>query len=230
VVIVTLTTRPADHRLHGHEHAVDLRDNFDFLNTLTLEEGSWVDHLGTAEDALRWIADHQLIHAEPANGLLDTYRRDRRRGARDLHRVRHVREALREVSDAVVEARPADDEALAEVNRVLRHRPIPRLSSMPNGVAVGHGHESDPLDDAFARLAEPLVREIATGRPDRLRVCDNDRCRWVFYDTSPTGRRRWCDMASCGNRAKAARHRARTRSADPRTRRARRAPSPERSS
>jgi predicted RNA-binding Zn ribbon-like protein len=35
----------------------------------------------------------------------------------------------------------------------------------------------------------------------------------VFYDTSRTGRRRWCDMATCGNRAKAARHRARSKAA-----------------
>jgi predicted RNA-binding Zn ribbon-like protein len=30
----------------------------------------------------------------------------------------------------------------------------------------------------------------------------------VFLDTTKNGRRRWCDMATCGNRAKAARHRA----------------------
>ena len=35
----------------------------------------------------------------------------------------------------------------------------------------------------------------------------------VFYDASRTSRRRWCDMATCGNRAKAARHRARERAA-----------------
>ncbi|MEO8274522.1 MAG: CGNR zinc finger domain-containing protein, partial [Chloroflexota bacterium] len=47
------------------------------------------------------------------------------------------------------------------------------------------------------------------------RVCANDRCRWAFFDSSPTGRRRWCDMRSCGNQAKAARHRARLRGIDP---------------
>jgi predicted RNA-binding Zn ribbon-like protein len=78
-------------------------------------------------------------------------------------------------------------------------------------VSVGHRHEGDPIDDALARLAEPLVAEIAGGRPERLRICANDACRWVFFDASPTGRRRWCSMASCGNRAKAARHRARHR-------------------
>jgi len=29
----------------------------------------------------------------------------------------------------------------------------------------------------------------------------------VFFDGTKNGRRRWCDMSSCGNRAKAARHR-----------------------
>ncbi|HSW41707.1 MAG TPA: CGNR zinc finger domain-containing protein [Patescibacteria group bacterium] len=60
-------------------------------------------------------------------------------------------------------------------------------------------------------VAEPLVALVARGEADRLRICANDGCRWVFHDTSPTGRRRWCSMASCGNRAKAARHRARKR-------------------
>ncbi len=68
-------------------------------------------------------------------------------------------------------------------------------------------------EDALARLCDPLVTELTSGHPERIKICDNDRCRWVFYDTSRTGRRRWCDMATCGNRAKAARHRARVKGA-----------------
>jgi predicted RNA-binding Zn ribbon-like protein len=33
----------------------------------------------------------------------------------------------------------------------------------------------------------------------------------VFVDRSPGGKRRWCDMRTCGNQAKVARHRARAR-------------------
>ena len=43
----------------------------------------------------------------------------------------------------------------------------------------------------------------------RIRRCANDKCRWVFVDRSKGGTRRWCDMSSCGNRAKAHRHYAR---------------------
>jgi predicted RNA-binding Zn ribbon-like protein len=58
---------------------------------------------------------------------------------------------------------------------------------------------------------EPLVKAIAAGETARFRICANDGCRWVFEDSSRAGRRRWCDMASCGNRAKVRRYRDRRR-------------------
>ena len=80
-----------------------------------------------------------------------------------------------------------------------------------DGFPVDHRHVGDPVDDALARLSEALVTELTGGHPERIRICANDTCRWVFYDTSRTARRRWCDMATCGNRAKQARHRARAK-------------------
>jgi predicted RNA-binding Zn ribbon-like protein len=111
--------------------------------------------------------------------------------------------------------RPPKPGALATVNRALHARQVIELVPSDDGcVAVDHRHVGDPIDDALARLADPLVTELVSGRPERIKICDNDTCRWVFYDNSRTGRRRWCDMATCGNRAKAARHRARERAAE----------------
>ena len=127
--------------------------------------------------------------------------------------VHAVRSGLREVVEAVVARRPVDAQALATVNAILRARSVVELVPDQNGVALTHRHEGDPLDDALAAVAEPLVAVIAAGGVERLRICANDGCRWVFQDGSRTGRRRWCSMASCGNRAKAARHRERKRAA-----------------
>jgi predicted RNA-binding Zn ribbon-like protein len=52
------------------------------------------------------------------------------------------------------------------------------------------------------------VAAIAAGETARFRICANEDCRWVFEDTSRGGRRRWCDMTSCGNQAKVRRFRA----------------------
>lgn len=59
---------------------------------------------------------------------------------------------------------------------------------------------------AAALLADP--REMA-----RLKTCPGADCGWMFIDETKNGRRRWCTMETCGNRVKAARHYARSRSA-----------------
>ena len=39
-----------------------------------------------------------------------------------------------------------------------------------------------------------------------VKKCDNPRCILYFYDTTKNHARRWCSMAGCGNRMKAAAH------------------------
>jgi predicted RNA-binding Zn ribbon-like protein len=57
---------------------------------------------------------------------------------------------------------------------------------------------------AVARAAGELLAAGPTG----VRACPGHGCGWLFLD--PRGRRRWCLMAVCGNRAKARRHAARS--------------------
>ncbi len=44
---------------------------------------------------------------------------------------------------------------------------------------------------------------------DRVRRCGGANCDWLFMHNSRNHSRRWCDMGSCGNRAKARRYYAR---------------------
>jgi len=195
----------------GHAHDVGVDITFDFLNTLDLEDGFPVEKLPSLDSALTWFADRGLIHREGA----ERARRDAvakpRVAASKLAHVRAVRAALREVSDAVVEHKAPPPAALAQINRALHARQVIELVAAPDGMHVDHRHVGDPVDDALARLSESLVRELTAGHPERIRVCANDTCRWVFFDTSRTAKRRWCDMSTCGNRAKQARHRAKAK-------------------
>ncbi len=195
----------------AHRHAAALDDTFDFLNTAELDGGGRpVEHLVTLVDATAWLEGHGLLHPTKRRPLDAS---SRARAEELLAHVRAVRSGMREVVEAVVAERPVDAQALATVNAILRARSAVELIPDQGGVALAHRHVGDPLDDALAAVAEPLVAVIAAGDIDRLRICANDGCRWVFQDTSPTARRRWCSMASCGNRAKAARHRERKRAA-----------------
>jgi predicted RNA-binding Zn ribbon-like protein len=193
----------------GHAHAADLETCLDLVNTLELTNGVPEDELRSADDGLAWLSARGLGHEEPM----------RAQAARDperwLGRLRDVRAALREVWDAEVGNRPPGAAAVAVLNGLLARAPRTTLRATATGIAVEHSHvDADPTGEALARVAQTLVDAVAAGSTGRFRVCANDGCRWVFEDTSRAGRRRWCDMATCGNRAKARRHRSRLRAGE----------------
>jgi len=57
-------------------------------------------------------------------------------------------------------------------------------------------------------IVDSAADVLVNGELGRVRECADARCHRVFLDTTKNGLRRWCDMGTCGNRAKAARHRA----------------------
>ena len=206
-----MTTRrpsPAAHPV-GPAHGADLDACLDLINTVELTDGVPEDALPTVDAAIQWFASRSIAHEDD----------HRTQAVRDadawLERVHATRQALREVWDATVEGRSVDGGAVETLNDALDHGAHPELRPMLAGVLVGHRHEADdPTGEALARVTEPLVAAIAAGDTGRFRICANDGCRWVFEDTSRGGRRRWCDMSSCGNRAKVRRYRSRRRTAD----------------
>ena len=188
-----------------HTHTADIDTTADFLNTLSIDDGLEVEHFATAGDAIAFFAERGLGHDEALR------RQAAEAGERRwLERVRLTRSALRALWDAQVEQRVPDAAAIAAVNAVLREAPRIELVMGDNCCGIGHGHSADdPTGEALARLVEPFVTAVGSGTTDRLRICANDDCRWAFEDSSRAGRRRWCDMSSCGNAAKARRHRER---------------------
>jgi predicted RNA-binding Zn ribbon-like protein len=189
-----------------HTHAVNLDVCLDLVNTLELSDGRPHDRLATTEDAIAFLAGHGLAHEE------DLGHQARRDGEAWLARVREARAALRELWDSQVEGRTPSAAALATLNALLVRGPRPELRATLAGIEVAHRHtDDDPTGEALVRAAQPLVDAIAAGATGRFRICANDGCRWVFEDASRAGRRRWCDMSTCGNRAKVRRYRSRRR-------------------
>jgi predicted RNA-binding Zn ribbon-like protein len=112
--------------------------------------------------------------------------------------------------DAIVEGRP-DWAALSAETRRLGIGLAPAADGTLARFDPGDDEES-PLRAAVFGAVEVLTSPMSLG----VRACPGVGCGWVFYD--PRGRRRWCLMAVCGNRAKAARHAALLRDQEPRTR------------
>jgi predicted RNA-binding Zn ribbon-like protein len=68
-------------------------------------------------------------------------------------------------------------------------------------------------DTVAGGIALAVAELVDAGTWSRLRVCANDHCGDVFYDTTRSRTRRWHSYEICGNRTNVAAYRARTTAA-----------------
>lgn len=147
--------------------------------------------LKTYEALVVWSKYTELLSAPEAARL-----RARRDGERVLSDVRRLRTLLR---TAVLH--PADVRAVAGVNGFVRRA--------AGALRLEPGARPRLLVDPSVGVALPLLRAawaagdlLTSGRLLQVCVCPGADCGWLFLDAG--GRRRWCAMSSCGNRAKVA--------------------------
>jgi predicted RNA-binding Zn ribbon-like protein len=123
-----------------------------------------------------------------------------------------LRAAVRAALTAIERAEPVGDDPLALINAILAAGAgFEQIAPLDGAYRVERRHMIDDPGVALVPIARDIAQLIATpGAP--VRQCAGEGCVRHFYDDSRTGRRRWCEMAICGNRAKASafakRHRA----------------------
>ncbi len=132
--------------------------------------------------------------------------------------IRKIRQALKDlralmqcIVNSVVSGRPVRKKDWTTFNTYLVDAPV---------VWCFEGKDNEyqlKLIPAVARNLESVLAEIAIsfaevfvyGDPNRIKICENADCRWVFYDKSRNRSRRWCESSGCGNLMKVRRFRAR---------------------
>jgi predicted RNA-binding Zn ribbon-like protein len=168
--------------------------------------------LPTYADLVAWSERAGAVSKAVAARLRRHAARRPRDARRALAAVRRAREKLHDLFSAAARGEALPDRPLAELNAGLS-RALARLRLLRGRQRLEWGWRPEASLDAMlppvVRAAADLLLSVPAGS---LRECASQRCRWLFVDDSPSRRRRWCDMAVCGNRAKAKRHYARRRS------------------
>jgi predicted RNA-binding Zn ribbon-like protein len=181
----------------------------DFVNTDDVRRGVRVDAFRDFGALVQWLEAAAVLDAERGAGMRRRALQQPAGATAALADARRIRAALRALAERGTTAPEVRQHAVAEINRILgRSAGTRRLEPRGDGSYV---RSFVPVGDAFAGLMIPVVESAADalvlGELGRVRRCADPRCLRVFYDGTKNGRRRWCDMATCGNRAKAARHR-----------------------
>ena len=186
----------------------------DLVNTVNARDGDPVDWLDGYPRVLEWAAFTGKFDESVLAKLARINEADPGAGTLALRRVRELREAIHDVLAATIQNEPAPEKALRRVEaRWKAAVALARLTISGDRTGCDLSVEPSRLDYLSHELALRAVDLFRTFPEGRTRICAGSKCGWLFIDSSKGGRRRWCDMATCGNAAKSKRHYERKRAA-----------------
>jgi predicted RNA-binding Zn ribbon-like protein len=124
-----------------------------------------------------------------------------------LTRTRVLREAVYGLARARVEGTAPASADIAAVNAAALASPPTALLGPDGLTALPREHA--PLESILALLARDAIDLFTGPYALRIRKCLAHDCSLFFVDRSRPGSRRWCTMATCGEKASSATYRKR---------------------
>jgi predicted RNA-binding Zn ribbon-like protein len=153
----------------------------------------------TAQNLLGWAIAVKLIDSKEAGRVLPKW------DGKSLNGVFDFRKSLREMVVDLAGGKGIKAFEIALLNKVLRQTSgHSELAQTPEGFVKRFRIDLTEPNKILVPIAESMADLLCYGDLSYLRKCERDDCILYFYDTTKNHRRRWCSMAICGNRAKAA--------------------------
>ena len=125
-----------------------------------------------------------------------------------LEEFRALRSLLRKLVEKAANGKKVRLEQLAPLNDWMKVRLTPRLEEDQNGLRINLETVQSGWTTALGNIAYSFAQSLVACGQSRLRICQNNDCRWIFIDKTKGNIRRWCNTATCGNRERVRKSRA----------------------
>jgi predicted RNA-binding Zn ribbon-like protein len=163
------------------------------------------DFFGNYPALLQWALQLGLLTPSEAETQFNLANSQEAEAQAALGKAIFLREAAYAVFSAFADGQDIPADALESINttwiEAMGHRQLSRDAEKIFWKWVGIDHA---LDSVLWPVVESAVELLVSEELIRVKRCNG--CGWLFLDMTRDGRRRWCDMKICGNRAKARRH------------------------
>jgi predicted RNA-binding Zn ribbon-like protein len=184
----------------------------DFVNTVTGRDQSPRDWIDSYLRLLEWAAFVHLLPERILRALAKKAQAKPRAAAMALAHAKVLREALFEVVTRIISRRAPPKRALEFLHQYwIAGTKAHELRFDDGRVFVNLRNDALDFDMIASLVAYRMAEQVLSLPTERLHICQGRNCSWVFTDSSKAGRRRWCDMAVCGNAAKFRRFQKRSR-------------------
>lgn len=178
--------------------------SIDFANSYVSTDNT-EDALDSWSDLVSLLSALGIVHPNQIEALERLDVDSPQETVRTLHVAFLLRDGIRQALTAIAGRQGVPGEAVEAVNGVLRlTEGYDQLAPAGGAWRLQFVQREKRLEWLLAAIARSAADLIVEGRKAPVRKCGNPACVLYFYDTSRTGRRRWCSMAVCGNRNKVA--------------------------
>lgn len=200
--------RPVAIRGHPFELAPPVPQlSLGFANTLDDRLIGPVERLNSYGDLVAWGHESSILTEQEAEWLAQEAVRRPVEAASTLARALALREAIYRIFSAVAGGRVPEAADITTLNIALAGAlAVLQIVATEHGFAWVWSHGGKELDQMLWAVALSAVNLLTSDELWAVRECAATDCGWLFLDTTRNRSRRWCDMTSCGNRAKARRH------------------------
>lgn len=170
--------------------------------------------LNSYSDLVAWGLYMHLLTEDRAQHLLEEAARHPAKSSEVFQRAIDLREVIYRVFYQIAEDSSPAETDLNTLNTMLADAMCHALIvPEADGFVWGWDSNERTLEQIFWPVVRSAADLLTSDELHTVRACASEDCRWLFLDTSKNRGRRWCDMKSCGNRAKARRHYGRKKSA-----------------
>ncbi|HEX2201913.1 MAG TPA: ABATE domain-containing protein [Longimicrobium sp.] len=178
----------------------------DFANTLDQHVPPLGEYLHGYDDLAWWGVRVGLLAEDEAEALRERARAEPEEAARVFARALALRGAVFRLFSAAAAGRAPGEADMETLNEEWRQAASHlRVTHGADGYAWAWD-DARALDRVLRAVARDAAELLTSDLLDRVGECPGHACDWLYLDTSRNRSRRWCDMAGCGNRAKARRH------------------------
>ncbi len=167
------------------------------------------DRLTSYDVLLEWAVFAGTLEAADARRLRHLAGRHPARARAVLVRALRLRHATYRLLRASLEGWIPDSADIAVLDEELRRARLRQRLRGPLPFVLSWDADRNALDRPIWPVALDAVELLCSAQLERVGQCPGAGCGWMFLDSSRGRRRRWCDMADCGNVAKVRRFRAR---------------------
>jgi predicted RNA-binding Zn ribbon-like protein len=159
------------------------------------------DGLGNSADHLRNLSwrrcflQHWRLAAPPSRPV----------PFKSLVRLRNL---LRSGTEKLSSLKPLSPADLRGLNATMSVFVRPRVFQHQNGFALQEVPRQEDWRWIAAQIAISFAKTLASDPLERVKICPDPLCRWIFYDKTKGRTRVWCNEKTCGNRNRVRRARA----------------------